>query len=604
MKSAFRGVAALAIAAAASPALAEPPAAGAAAQRRAFYGELHLHTSYSMDAVILGGTLTTLDEAYRFARGDAVSWHGQELRRAEPLDFIAITDHAEQMGVGREIWEPQSPIGRSELAQRFRARLGATTDELRALFRSKDPIPGVDTRPTIRSAWQRQVEAVRRYYQPGRFTTLVGYEWSATPDQQNLHRNVIFRGTEVPDPFSAADSERPEDLWSYLESARARGIEVLAIPHNANVSNGLMYDGNGSDGRPLDAETARRRARNEPLTEIAQTKGASETHPLLSPNDEFASFELFETLFSGKQGRVSGSYVREAWGLGLVLSQRIGVNPYRSGVVGATDLHNGLSDTREDTYRGPNGAGAQDEDAVKKLLGITRDPASPISTLATGSGALTGVWAEENTREAIYDALRRQETFATSGPRILVRSFGGWDFDASLLGDPDWVEVATARGAPMGGDLPPRPGGAAAPRFVVWALRDPRGANLERVQMIKVWLDGGRSAERIFDLCLSDGREADPKTGQAPPLAAGKGKAADAAAHTVGAAELAAIWRDPDFDPAEPALYYVRVLEVPTPRWSTLLATERGLPLPTGVPAEIQERAWSSPIWYTPAPGA
>ena len=595
-----RAGAALLLATAALPALADPPPPGAPARRRAFYGELHLHTSYSMDAVILGGTTTTLDEAYRFARGEAVAWHGQELRLAQPLDFIAITDHAEQMGVGRELWDPETPIGKTDLAQRFRSRLGATADELRALFRAKDPIPGVDTRPTIRSAWQRQKEAARRYYAPGRFTTLVGYEWSSTPEQQNLHRNVIFRGTEVPDPFSAADSERPEDLWSYLEALRAKGIEALAIPHNANVSNGLMYDGNDSDGRPLDAATARRRAANEPLVEIAQTKGQSETHPQLSPNDEFASFELFETLFSGKQGRVHGSYVREAWGLGLVLSQRIGANPYRSGVVGATDLHNGLADTREDTYRGPNGAGTPDEATLKKLLGIERDPASPISQLATGSGALTGVWAEENTREAIYDALRRQETFATSGTRILLRSFGGWDFDAALLGQPDWADTATARGVPMGGDLPPRPRGAAAPRIVVWALRDPRGANLERVQLVKVWLEDGQAEERIFDLCLSDGREADPRTGRAPPLADATG----ADARPNGAAELAAVWRDPDFDPTQPALYYVRVLELPTPRWSTLLAEERGLEPPKGVPAEIQERAWSSPIWYAPAPGS
>jgi len=555
VSGALRGaLAALLCAAWALPARADPPAAGAPAKRRAFYGELHLHTSYSMDAVILGGTTTTLDEAYRFARGESVSWHGQELRLAQPLDFMAITDHSEQMGVGRDLWDPDTPVGRSELAARFRKRLGASADELRALFRSKDPIPGVDTRPTVRSAWQREKEAAVRYYEPGRFTTLVGYEWSSTPDQQNLHRNVIFRGTEVPDPFTAADSERPEDLWSYLEAARARGIEALAIPHNANVSNGLMYDGNDSDGRPLDAATAKRRAENEPLAEIAQTKGQSETHPLLSPTDEFATFELFETLFSGRQGRVHGSYVREAWGLGLVLSQRIGVNPYRSGVVGATDLHNGLSDTREDTYRGPNGAGNLDDAAVKKLLGIERDLASPISQVATGSGALTGVWADANTREAIYDALRRQETFATSGTRILVRSFGGWDFDATLLDDPEWAAAGYARGAPMGGEL------------------------------------------RIFDVALSGGRKPDPKTGAAPPLASG--------AAGSGAAELACVWSDPAFDPAQPSLYYVRVLEMPTPRWATLLAEERGLEPPASVPARIQERAWTSPIWYSPPRGS
>lgn len=558
--------------------VASPPAFAAesspeASGRRVFFGDLHLHTSYSMDAVILGGTLTTLDDAYRFAQGETVVHRGQTLQLDRPLDFLAITDHAEQMGVGRDLYDEATPVGKSDLGRRFRERLGATTDELRALFQSRQPIPGVDTGPTVREAWQREMEAAKNHYRPGSFTTFLGFEWSATPDQQNLHRNVIFRGDEAPLPFSSADSERPEDLWAWLDLNRARGVEALAIPHNANVSNGLMFDWNDSDGRPIDAAYATQRARNEPLVEISQTKGQSETHPELSPEDEFAAFELFETLFSGQRGKISGSYAREAWGRGLILARRSGVDPFAFGVVGASDVHNGWSDPREETYRGPNGAGELEPDEVLELLGISSEKPAVISMLATGSGNLTGIWAEENTRESLYDALRRKETFATSGTRIQLRLFGGWSYEAGLLERRDWVPAATAGGVAMGSDLAARPPEAAAPRFAAWALKDPKGAKLERVQVVKVWLEGDAQAEKVFDVRV-----------------AGAG----------GAAELSVLWQDPEFDAGKPALYYLRVLEVPTPRWSTLLATQKGLPVPESVPATIRERAWSSPIWYRP----
>jgi hypothetical protein len=554
------------------PALAAEPSPEGSG-RRAFFGDLHLHTSYSMDAVILGGTLTTLDDAYRFAQGEAVDHRGQTLQLDRPLDFLGITDHAEQMGVGRDLYDETTPVGKSDLGRRFRERLGATTDELRALFQSRQPIPGVDTGPTVREAWQREMEAAKSHYRPGSFATFLGFEWSATPGQQNLHRNVIFRGDEAPLPFSSADSERPEDLWAWLDLHRARGIEALAIPHNANVSNGLMFDWNDSDGRPIDAAYATQRARNEPLVEISQTKGQSETHPELSPEDEFAAFELFETLFSGQRGKISGSYAREVWGRGLVLARRSGVDPFAFGVVGASDVHNGWSDPREETHRGPDGAGELPREEVLELLGISKDEPAVISMLATGSGNLTGIWADENTRESLYDALRRKETFATSGTRIVLRLFGGWSYEAGLLERRDWVAAATAGGVAMGSDLAARPPEAAAPRFAAWALMDPMGAKLERLQVVKVWLEGDAQAEKVFDVRV-----------------AGAG----------GAAELAALWRDPGFDAAQLALYYLRVLEVPTPRWSTLLATQKGLPVPESVPATIRERAWSSPIWYRP----
>ena len=563
---------------AAAPAREAPAAEGSGpAARRAYFGDLHLHTSFSTDAVLLGGTTTTLDDAYRFARGEAIVSGGRRIQRRVPLDFLAVTDHAEQMGVGRRLQDPKSALGRTDLGRRVRERLGASLDELRQLFQSKGPVAGIATAPVVKDAWQRELEAARRYDEPGRFTTFVAYEWSATPGQQNLHRNVIFRGADAPLPFSSADSERPEDLWSYLEANRRRGIEALAIPHNGNVSNGLMYDLVDSDGRPLDAAYARRRAANEPLSELVQTKGQSETHPELSPEDPYADFEVFGTLFSGQRGRVSGSYVREALGRGLVVAARTGVNPYRFGFVGATDLHSGTSDVDEDAYRGVNAPpdAPLDAEQAKRLLGLSTERAAVIATVATGAAGLTGVWAEANTRESLYDALRRGETFATSGTRIRVRLFGGWDYAPALLEARDWAALAAARGAPMGGDLPARPPEADAPTLVVQALQDPEGARLERLQLVKVWLAGDAYAERVFDVRVA------PKG---------------------GAAELAAVWRDPEFDAARPALYYVRALEVPTPRWSTLVAERAGLEPPAGVAREIQERAWSSPIWYAPAP--
>ena len=551
-----------------------------AADRQALFGELHLHTGYSTDAVILGGTTVTPDEAYRYGRGEPVPYMGGTVQRRWPLDFMAVTDHAENIGLGSAMQDASSPAGKSDLGRRIRERVGASGNELRALFMSRDPIQGVDARKIARDAWQHEIDAVKRHYVPGKFTTLLAYEWSATPDFQNLHRNVIFRGTEAPEPFSQADSERPEDLWGYLEKNRKRGIEALAIPHNSNVSNGLMFDWVDSDGKPISKAYAQLRLRNEPLVEISQTKGQSETHPLLSPNDEFAGFEIFDTLLGAqKVSKAPGSYVRDAYGRGLMLAARTGANPYKFGVVGAGDLHNGLSDSDEDRYAGPNGSPNIDREQAAQLLGASTGGA-PISLLPTGSSSLTGLWADSNTREDVYDALRRKEAFATTGTRIRVRLFGGWAYDAATLSKADWVRAAYAGGVPMGGDLPARPNKADAPRFLVWAAKDPAAANLERVQIIKVWLDGETHREKIFDVAVA-------------PLKPGTKV-------TPGVSEFAASWSDPEFDATRPAVYYLRVLEVPTLRWSTLLAARFGLPAPQGVPATIQERAWSSPIWYTP----
>ncbi|MEZ4331545.1 MAG: DUF3604 domain-containing protein [Myxococcota bacterium] len=546
-----------------------------AGERSVYYGDLHLHTSFSTDAVFLNGTRIPLEDAYRFARGEAVEYRGQNLRRAEPLDFIAVTDHAEQMGVGRELFEAEGPLAATELSEAIRSGRRAPIAQVERLFKSSDPIPGVDVGPIIESAWQQEKEAVKRHYRPGSFTTFLAYEWSSTPDGQNLHRNVIFRGDDAPLPFSSIDSLRPEDLWTYLEENRGRGIEALAIPHNADVSNGVMYALTDSDGNPIDARYARRRSENEPLTEIYQSKGQSETHPLLSPPDELASFELFETLMGAtggmRRGQASGSYAREAWGRGLAIAKETGVNPYDFGVVGATDLHTGLADTRESTYRGPGMAGDITIEAAKVLLAQTDDPNPVIPMIATGSGGLTGIWAEANTRESLYDALRRKETFATSGTRIALRVFGGWSYPDDLMERADWAAKAEAGGVPMGGVLPRGKAGR-SPRIAIMALQDAKGAKLERLQVIKVSLGEDGPAERVYDV------ERSPK----------------------GARTLQAVWRDPEFDASRPTLYYVRVMEVATPRWSTRLAREKGLEPTPGYAETIQERAWSSPIWYSP----
>jgi hypothetical protein len=370
-----------------------------------------------------------------------------------------------------------------------------------------------------------------------------------------------------------------------------------------------MYDWLDSYGKPIDQSYAELRAANEPLSEISQNKGASETHPALSPNDEFANFEFYDHLLvnPNKKSKPEGSYVRDALGRGLEIAQRTnGVNPYKDGFVGASDFHNGLSDSAENAFVGTFGAAdptkplpdiAKFQESFKELI----PTGSQDSFYENGSGNLTGAWAEENTRDSLYDAFRRKETFATSGTRLKFRFFGGWDFKNAILKDKEWVKTAYAKGVPMGGDLAAKPKDAKAPTFVIWGLKDPNGANLDRVQVVKVWLHEGKHVEKVFDVALSNGRKVDPKTGKAHAV----GNTVDIKTATyknsIGATELSTVWTDPEFNAKAPATYYLRVLEIPTPRWSTILSAKRGTPLPTSVPATIQERGWSSPIWYTPS---
>ena len=546
--------------------------------RNAYFGDLHLHTVYSFDAYVLLGAKANPWDAYRFARGEEVNYLGHRVRRDEPLDFLAVTDHSENIGVMNELDDPNSALSKSEIGQRIKKDPTQAFWEVVKLFTSGQPLPGVDAKAVSQSAWQREIDAANQNYVPGKFTTFIGYEWSSMPEgKYNLHRNVIFSGDKAPFPFSSVDSRRPEDLWSYLEKARAQGVQAIAIPHNGNASGGLMYDWVDSDGKPIDQAYAERRALNEPLTEISQNKGQSETHPTLSSSDEFANFEVFDRLLIGSEkSEVHGSYVREAYGRGLVINQRVGANPYKYGVTGGSDFHNAFSTSSEKQYTGSVGGIGAEEDApnaqqAQTILGGQVSREAPLAMLITGSGNLTGVWAEENTRESIFDALRRKETFATSGTKIKLRFFGGWNYDKKLLAKTSWVQTAYSQGAPMGGDLPAKPSATAKPRFVVWTIKDPNGVNLDRAQVVKVWLKDGGYDEKVFDVAKSK-----------------------------GATELSTVWEDPEFDPKVPAVYYLRVLETPTKRWSTLLAEKRGLAPPKDQPKTIQERAWSSPIWYAP----
>lgn len=571
--------------------------------RDAYFGDLHLHTTNSFDAYVLMGTKTTPEEAYAFARGDTINYLGQPIRRSEPLDFLAITDHSENIGVFNQLDDPNSTFSLSEIGKL--ARVGGYENFRKIVGLLSGKRLGPDAEKVSASTWARNVAAANAAYQPGKFTTFVAYEWTSMPSGQNLHRNVIFRGSTAPSPFTAQDSTDPQDLWTWLSKIRGEGFDALAIPHNGNASNGLMYDWTTLKGRPIDEAYAELRAANEPVSEVAQNKGTSETHPALSGNDEFAGYEIFDRLLIGNvPSKPAGSYWRDALGRGLVIQSKIGANPYKDGATGSGDLHSGLSVNSAEEYGGIasanlGGGKPRDKEQAAQVIGLGPRPENTgLSPEVLSPGALTGVWAESNTREAIFAALRRKETYATSGSHLKLRFFGGWNFSPALQKSPGWVHAAYSKGVPMGGDLPAAT--AKAPSFVVEAVKDPRRGNLDRVQIIKLWQEDGKQQEKIFDLVWAGARKLDPKTGTLPPIGNTVDLKTGAYTNSIGAARLATVWTDPTFKPGQAAVYYVRVLEIPTPRWTTLRAIEFGLPLPKDVPATIQQRAWSSPIWYTP----
>jgi hypothetical protein len=572
--------------------------------RNVFWGDLHIHTSYSYDAYTMG-VRAMPDDAYLYAKGGTIQHAGgYPIRATRPLDFAAVTDHAEYLGVPRHraaTGEDDDVSFQEILESRSRLRitwhfLSQTLGRMHSRETRDETFGGTDPGVSA-AAWRDIVETAGRHDEPGRFTAFIGYEWSSMPNEENLHRNVIYRSGLAPDrPFSSLDSDDPEDLWRALEAQRGQGMEAIAIPHNANVSNGKMYDRVTLAGAPLDATYAEARMRNEPISEILQVKGSSETHPILSSDDEFARFELFDRVMSldGPLSEPRGSYARDALRAGLEMSAREGSNPYRFGVIGSSDSHNASSSVEEANYHGK--LPLIDGSVGLRTGESTLLPADQNRGAVWSAAGLAAIWADENTRASLFDAMRRKETYATSGPRIQVRFFGGFGWEDSLLDDPDAIARAYATGVPMGGDLV---SGGRAPRFYAVALKDPLGAHLDRIQIVKGWTDAmGTSHERIYDIAASDGRAPDPETHRVGPV----GSTVDVARATwedsIGAPELRAVWSDPDFDSAQEAFYYARVIQIPTPRWSTYDAVAMGT-APTE-PATIQERAITSAIWVRP----
>jgi len=569
--------------------------------RSAWFGDLHLHTSYSFDAAA-SGTATTPDDAYRFARGEAVQYFGRTVRRNAPLDFLAVTDHSEYLGVATQAADPAGAFANTDWPRRI-ADVGENTIAYMRLFSASafagtdSVIDELDTPPIRRDNWQREIEAAERFNSPGVFTTFVAYEWSPMPGGAHLHRNVIFKGPDYPEqPFSAFDSRRPEDLWTYVEQHRNHGIDSLLIPHNSNMSQGLMFAEVDSDGEPITGAYAQRRQQNERLVEIVQNKGTSETRPEFAPTDEFAGFELL-TLAAETDADPAGGYTRPALARGLLIEAATGTNPFRFGFIGSTDFHSGVSGTEEDNFSGA--LGRSDDIGNPRNVLETINPVAQAPATIFSAGGLTGLWAESNTRESLFAAMQRREAFATSGTRMQVRLFAG-NFGAGTIDAADWVARGYALGVPMGAILSQNSIGDAAPTFLIHAAKDPDGANLDRAQIVKIWLEEGEPREVVFDAVWAGDRTPDPATGHLPGIGSTVDVATASYTNTIGSPQLHGQWRDPSFDRDQPSVYYLRVLEIPTPRWSTYLAVRNGLELSEAVPAELRERAWSSPIFYEP----
>lgn len=602
MNSAAAVLVALSLLISGSPAVAQKTA-----DRNAYFGQTHSHTSWSLDAYIIGNHVTGPAEAYQFSMGLPVKHTaGFDVKLKRPLDFHAVTDHAEYMGMVRLANDPTSALSKQPIAAKL--KVGSQADIKRVFewlagsLAKQEPIKELLDPSTAGTVWKENVSIADKYYKPGTFTTFVAYEWTSAPNSRNMHRNVIFKDSRKvsPLPFTAMDSQYPNDLWNWMDGQRKAGNELLAISHNANLSDGIMFPVEQDyKGSPIDAAWARQRMLNEPLTEMIQIKGASETHPTLSPNDEFANFQIMSFLLGkdNSTSRPNGSYIREAYQNGVAMQQARGYNPYKMGVVGASDSHNTVISYTASDFFGQHGAlDASAKDRMKNAV------ESGMSVVETGTSGLGGVWAEENTRESIFAAMQRKETFATSGVRIRVRMFGGWDFRADVLKQKDWAATGYAHGVPMGGDLPaPK---AKSPSFIVWAVKDPDDANLDRIQIVKGWTKSGQIFEKVYDVAWSGDRKPDAKTGKVPEVGNTVDVKNASYTNTIGSVELKTVWSDPDFDPSLDAFYYVRVLQIPTPRWTTYDAKTVGMEPLSNVPTTQQERAWGTPIWYTPTASA
>ncbi len=576
-----------------------------------YFGDTHLHTSWSTDAGMLGATLGP-DAAYRAARGEEVTaFSGWKFKLIRPLDFIVVSDHAENLGLADFIRRSDPIILANKTGKKWHdmVKAGNGFDAFLEWLRS-DKKDLVDEPIMMQTVWAKVVENADKYYQPGVFTTFHGYEWTSMGDGNNLHRVVIFRDdgekTSQTTPYSMYDSLDPEDLWNHLAAYEEKtGGRVLAIPHNGNLSNGLMFDTVTYKGKRLNKKYALKRSQYEPLYEVTQMKGDAESHPFLSPDDEFADFENLDAgNISGKAAKTNDmlpkEYGRSALKEGLRLEAKLGVNPFKFGMIGSTDNHGAIPSTREENNFGKIHLVEPSADRAKHVLIPGAKPELSVMVKDVSASGLAAVWARENTREAIWDAMARREVYATTGTRLKVRVFGGWDFNADEVHRPDFAREGYARGVPMGGDLTNAPK-VGSPRFMVRAIRDADGANLDRVQIIKGWLDKrGDTHERIYDVAVSGDRKIDASGRSKAPVGNTVDIADASYTNTIGEPVLTAYWSDPDFDPKQSAFYYVRVIEIPTPRWTAYDAKFFNVKMSEDTVMELQDRAYTSPIWYTP----
>ncbi len=591
------------------------PYAGRSTPTMVLWGDTHLHTSLSLDARAFGVTLGP-EEAYRFARGDEVtSSHGERVKLARPLDWLVIADHSDGMGTMNEIiggnstllQDPKVKEWHDKLQQGGETALMAVMDIIESFTSGSIP-PVLLNTDFIGSIWEEYLEIAERYNDPGRFTTIIGYEWTSTEGGNNLHRNVLYRdGSDLARrmlPYTTTESFNPEDLWKWMGTYEEKtGGRLLALAHNGNLSNGLMFpEINPVTGKPLTREYAETRIRWEPLYEVTQIKGDGETHPYLSPNDEFADYESWDKANLGpvpkKPEMLQYEYGREALKNGLKIEQKLGINPYKFGLVGSTDSHTSLATAEEENFFGKHSGKEPKPERWSALVGEIGD--IKWYGWEQVSSGYAAVWAKENTRKAIFDAMKRKEVYATTGPRMTVWFFGGWDFEPADAHERTPGLTGYAKGVSMGGDLKNAPKGK-APTFLVASLKDPYRGNLDRIQIIKGWLDNkGKTHERVYDVAVSDGRKIS-KDGRCKTLVGNTVDVPNATwTNSIGDSELFAVWKDPDFDPKQRAFYYARVIEIPTPRWTAYDAKRYNVKMGPEVPMITQERAYTSPIWYTP----
>ena len=601
------------------------PYAGRKYPTRVLWGDTHVHTSNSPDA-FSGGNRFTPEETYRIALGEEfISSTGLPAKLSRPLDFIVISDHSEALGLIAQVYAGNPALVSDPTLARWSRMIRAGGSQARDAMnemisgQSNNNLPAAIKDPKIigpimKSVWEQYTATADQYNEPGKFTTIIGYEWTPAPGGDNLHRNVLFRdGKGRADqvlPFSSWNSDDPEKLWTWMESYENNtGGKILAIPHNANLSNGRMFELKTFTGGPLTRGYAERRSRWEPIHELVQIKGASESHPLIAPNDEFiaygiAGWDLGNLTLDGKplsKEMMPTNYVREGLKRGIEQQGALGVNPFKFGVIGSSDVHNAFPSVEQANFFGKFPSQEPSPDRWKQVSSLGKDTGKGTrytwQDLAAGYAA---VWSTENTREAIWEAFMRKETYATSGTRMIVRFFGGYGYTAADAKSRALADAGYAKGVPMGGDLKAAPAGK-SPTFLVAALRDPMGANLDRIQIIKGWVDAsGKAQEKIYDVAWS-GKRKPRKDGKLPPVGDTVNVATATWTNTIGAPELATVWKDPAFKPSQRAFYYARVIEIPTPRWTAYDQVRFGVKMSKEVPMKVQERAWTSPIWYSPS---